>query len=355
MKLTINIMKNTLFTTRIVFGLLVLFLSTGCIDQINYDVSTEKTRIVISGLISSQFEKQTIQVRKSVLTGSGNLVNSTPVNDAEVTITGNNSNFVLNFESDGSYSSVFKAEPGKSYILEVKTDGKIYRSTSQMMPQVLTDLAASADLTSFQFLNASGNVVNEKKVSVQISGNINNNFSALYRVFGKYEFMEFNPQSTTLKTCFVDDEIDNNTVKLVNATDLRTNDLEKFTLLDVPFDARFFRMYAFTIKQYAISQASLNYWKKVNQVTKAGDNLFDAPPGRILGNIKNINDSSEEVLGNFTLGAVSEQIVYTNMTKLGNVVTDVCLVRFNTPRPAICLNCLLIPKSTTVRPPNWPL
>jgi Domain of unknown function (DUF4249) len=345
--------QSLIFSVKIIVAFLVL-VSVGCIDEINYNVSTEKDRIVISGLITSKEELQTIQVRRSVLTGAGNLVNSTPIDNATVTIVGNNTRYALQNNRDGSYTATFRAISGISYTLEVKVGDQVYKSTPQTMPQPLPMLDANTALNQTQFINASGNVVNEKKVAVELSGAINNQFSALYRVLGKYEFMEFNPPSTTLKTCFVDEEIDNNTIKLINANDLRTNTLENYNLLEIPFDARFFRMYAFTIRQFAISESSLSYWKKVNQVTKAGENLFDSPPGRILGNIKNENNKVEEVLGNFTLGNVSEQTVYTNMTRLGNVTTDPCLVRFNTARPGICLDCLKIPNSTTTRPANWP-
>jgi hypothetical protein len=349
--------KNAMLNIRKIqlWMLVMSLLFAGCINQINYDVSSEVDRIVISGLISSNLEKQVIQVKRSVLTGAGNITNSTPVTNAQVKIINSNNDVILPHTSDGNYEASFAAFPGQEYTLEVVVGSEIYRSTPQRMPQPKPIINGKSILIDRQYVNSSGNLVNEKYVSLYLEGEVDPDFAALYRVYGQYEFQEFNPPSTMTKTCFVDDVIDNNTIKLISAKDLRTNNLTDLDILQVPLDARFVRMYAFRIFQYSLSEASLSYWKKIKQITNTGENLFDPPPGRITGNIKNVNNARDEVLGNFTLGAVTDRVVFTNMVQLGGVVTDVCQVRFNSPRPAICADCLRIPSSTTTRPSYWPL
>jgi len=344
-------------STKFLYNICFLFslsLMAGCISQINYDVSNEKTRIVINSLLTTKSEIQKVYVRKSVLSGNNSTTISIPVTDALVTIKSSTAQHDLIHDGDGVYTTLFAAIPNETYTLEVASNGQTYRSTSQKMPAPHMFLKAKADLISKESLNASGNLVTDKFVNIHLTGNIATDFKSLYRIYGEYEFMEFNPPSTTLKTCYVPENIDNNTIKLLSAKDQRTDLVENFSLMDVPFDARFYRMYAFKIYQYAISGASLSYWKKINQISTTGQNLFDSPPGKIVGNIKNIGDPNDEVLGNFTLGAVSDTIIFTNMVKLGGVVTDICQVRFNTARPAVCLNCLLLPLSTTNRPDYWP-
>ncbi|HMP29174.1 MAG TPA: DUF4249 family protein, partial [Saprospiraceae bacterium] len=218
-------------------------LSSGCIEQINYDVSTEKDRIVISGLITSSFESQVVQVKRSILTGSGNLTNSTPIVNAEVKISSSTNSFTFSHTTDGNYTALFSAIPNEEYVLEVTVGENMYRSSPQKMPQPQPMLNAKSNLIQKQSLNSSGNLVNNQFVSVSLDGNISTNLKVIYRVFGQYEFMEFNPPSTMQKTCYVNDQIDNNTIKLLSANDLRTTAIENYNILEVPFDARFLRLY----------------------------------------------------------------------------------------------------------------
>jgi len=345
--------KNKFIVNFGCFILLSLLMS--CITQINYDVSNEKTRIVINSLITSKFETQKVYVGRSVLTGTNSITNSVPIQNATVRIMSSIEDFEFVHDKDGTYTASFAGVIGETYVMEVVVDGQTYRSTSQTMPNALPLPVPDTELINIQSLNSAGNLINDKFVNINLTGTITDDFKALYRINGEYEFMEFNPPSTTLKTCYVTESIDNNTIKLLSAKDLRTNNIQKFNLLDIPFDARFLRLYAFKIAQYHLSDESLSYWNKVNLISNTGMNIFDAPPGKILGNIKNVNDPNDEVLGNFTLGGVRDTIIFTNMVKLGGVVTDICQVRFNSSRPEVCINCLLLPFSTTIKPDYWPL
>lgn len=344
---------NTIMTLKYLIWL-VIIITSGCISQINYDVSNEKTRIVINSLLTTKMEKQTVYVKQSVLTGNNNTTNSLPITDAKVTIKTNTQLFELVHEKDGAYIATFAAMTGDAYILEVIANGQTYTSSPQTMPASYPLPTVRADLINKESINASGNLVLEKFVNINLTGIVDQDFKSLYRINGEYEFMEFNPPSTALKTCYVLENIDNNTIKILSAKDQRTDQIDRFSLLDVPFDARFVRLYAFKVSQYALSETTLSYWKKINQISNTGQNIFDAPPGKIIGNIKNTNNPSDEVLGNFTLGAVSDTIIFTNMVRLGGVVTDICQVRFNSPRPRACIDCLVLPFSTTIKPSYWP-
>lgn len=336
------------------FSFILLSLLASCITKINYDVSNEKTRIVINSLITSKFETQKVYVRRSVLTGNNGTTNSAPIPNASVIIQSGTDVYEFVYDKDGIYTTSFEGKAGKTYVLEVVVDGQTYKSTEQIMPDALPLPLPNSDLIIKQSINSAGNLIEDKFVNINLTGSIGDDFKAIYRINGEYEFMEFNPPSTTLKTCYVTESIDNNNMKILSAKELRTNEILKFELLNIPFDARFLRQYAFKLAQYHLSEESLKYWKNVNLISNTGLNIFDAPPGKILGNIKNIKDPNDEVLGNFTLGGVTDTIIFTNMVKLGGVVTDICQVRFNTSRPEACLNCLLLPFSTTTKPNYWP-
>lgn len=64
--------------------------------------------------------------------------------------------------------------------------------------------------------------------------------------------------------------------------------------------------YAIEVRQYAISEASYNFWNLIAETTQTQGTFFDKQPGTIRSNIRNTSDQREVVLGNFEV--VQEQV-----------------------------------------------
>ncbi|MEQ9298751.1 MAG: DUF4249 domain-containing protein [Cyclobacteriaceae bacterium] len=57
--------------------------------------------------------------------------------------------------------------------------------------------------------------------------------------------------------------------------------------------------YSIEVKQYAVSKQSYEYWSSIAEITQEQGSLFDTQVGTITGNIRNVNEESEIVLGIF--------------------------------------------------------
>ncbi len=70
--------------------------------------------------------------------------------------------------------------------------------------------------------------------------------------------------------------------------------------------------YSLNVRQYSLSEASYNFWKELEKVTESLGTLFDPQPSTVEGNIYNINNPDELVLGYFDAAAVKEMRIFVN-------------------------------------------
>jgi hypothetical protein len=74
--------------------------------------------------------------------------------------------------------------------------------------------------------------------------------------------------------------------------------------------------YSVLVKQYGLSEESYNYWKELKNVTENLGTLFDPQPSIVKGNVYNINNDEELVLGYFDATTVSEERIFIKRNEL---------------------------------------
>lgn len=79
---------------------------------------------------------------------------------------------------------------------------------------------------------------------------------------------------------------------------------------------RFNLRYSLNVKQYALSEESYNYWKELKKATENLGTLFDPQPSSLHGNIHNIKNENEIVLGYFDATTVHEQRIFITNTEI---------------------------------------
>jgi len=68
--------------------------------------------------------------------------------------------------------------------------------------------------------------------------------------------------------------------------------------------------YSILVKQLSISKDEFEFWSKLKISSENVGDVFGTQPFSIVGNIKNVNDSKEPVLGYFQTGSVSSKRIY---------------------------------------------
>ncbi len=74
--------------------------------------------------------------------------------------------------------------------------------------------------------------------------------------------------------------------------------------------------YSILVKQYALSKEAYDYWQQLKVSTETLGGLFDPQPSRVRGNIQNVNNDQESVIGYFDASGVSEQRIFIQLSEL---------------------------------------
>jgi hypothetical protein len=69
-------------------------------------------------------------------------------------------------------------------------------------------------------------------------------------------------------------------------------------------------VYSINVQQFSLSEEEYTYWFNVDQMTESMGGLFDPMPGQVLGNIRNINDVTEPVIGYFSGSTVQQKRIF---------------------------------------------
>ncbi len=83
--------------------------------------------------------------------------------------------------------------------------------------------------------------------------------------------------------------------------------------------------YNLQVKQYSLSDSAFEYWSRMQKLIQESGGLYETQPIRITGNIRNLNDPDETILGFFWSSAVKEtRIFYTSRHEF-RVLENPCL------------------------------
>ncbi len=74
--------------------------------------------------------------------------------------------------------------------------------------------------------------------------------------------------------------------------------------------------YSILVKQYALTLDAFNFWQLLKKNTEQLGSIFDAQPSSITGNIHNIADYAEPVLGYISTGSVQQKRIFVDNTAL---------------------------------------
>ncbi len=131
--------------------------------------------------------------------------------------------------------------------------------------------------------------------------------------FGDYIYS--NPRYDTLQTCW-------NTEKVRFFYTGKTANLSLAKITNKPLhfvgteSKRLTKRYTVLINQYTINQKAFSYWENIENQISNENFLSTNQPYNIVGNLKNINDPEELVLGYFTVASISKKRIFVDKPKV---------------------------------------
>lgn len=303
-------------------GLLILITQVAwlisCVEEIPIESDGFEDAIVIEATVTDQVMRQQVKLSQSF---SIDADGPEPLSGADIKITGEEE-YIFEESEPGIYISKepFGAQPGISYSLMVSINGKEYES----LPTKLTGTGSIGELKArrIQYQGEDG-----------VAITLNNETSTGAANYYRYEFTEtfkFNanyfkvsdiaiidglpvevPKQKEEYTCYRTE--DSNKFVLANTNSLSENSVTDLLIAFIDGDdPKLSKRYSILVKQYVISREAYTYYELLEELS-GSDNVFSQnQPGFFSGNIANINDPEEKVIGYFDISNVSVKRLYFN-------------------------------------------
>lgn len=284
-----------------------------CVEVIDFQNDNMGGQLTIYGQVNnSELHDQSIRVtRTSNSGGVPKIINSATVylNDDE----GNRYNY--------SYDSIhrfyiptesFTGIPGRSYQLSFQIGDQQYQSSFQRMP-----IHTSEDSTYFEFrkittLSQTGGeaesffmqAYTDSKIPVSeeplfIRWDILQVYVFLGIILPSANFPGYSPRD-----CYIQEPFIGASLRTYDGREVGSGELVGQFMAETLLDESFHTLRGFGIVQNSITEEAYDYWSKIEEVSNRQGSIFETPPAAIKGNIVNLTDEDDFVLGFFEVAQV---------------------------------------------------
>lgn len=332
-----------------------------CVDIFDPKLEGKDPKIVFEGTLTDQPGPYFFQLSYSAGYNSQESVFDKYVNAAKIWITDENKTRTdLIDMNKGQFATpeAFRGEIGKSYQLNIQlSDGTSYASSIETMrySPPIDKVYTEFNLTTTPRPKYRGNFnvyVDVKDPATE--GDFYRwkwvhyakaNFCLAYVVNGdsQISYRKCCGDCWNISTCL-------GCINLASDNLVNGKTLPRQLVGQIPFDN--ITTYYMLIEQMNLSRNAYNYWKNVDEQTHNSGGIFDASPVSIKGNIKNVKDSTDIILGYFQVSAVSQKAVYIQRNNIG-LVPFGFYVGGNFNYQPECEVCKESPYRTAKSPLDW--
>ena len=305
----------------------ILFICTllaGCVDPYYPEIEDNQESLVVEALITDQPGWQVIYLsRSSPVNEKGTHAET----DAYVSVSddlGRSTEFIE--QDPGAYYSWMTAGElgtGISYWLNIVTsNGEVYESETEMFPS--PSPAIDSVYWEFETEGTSDRTesLNGIRFYLDLEAEADQGRNLRWELVETWEYYAANPidyyydgilhewpDSFSYHTCWNTGKID----QIYTAT---TNNAESNTIKGFPMNfvseesSRLQSRYSLQVLQYSLNDEAYDFWKQIEEQNQESGGIYERQPGYISGNMYNMNNQEEYVLGFFNLCPVSEKRIF---------------------------------------------
>ena len=315
---------------NVILLLFLLLYLTSCVDKYWPEIDKYENILVVDGLLTNGADTTIINLSMSSSVNNGKLI---PIVGSEMYISDENQSEVYLAETKpGIYKVLddsFIGQVGSSYQLHITLpNGKKYVSDICRMPMPSPIDSVYGLIETHQIPNS-----NEYLDGVQFYVNNHTNLTDtsyyLWSLSQSFEyrstfsidyiwtgsFFDPYPNPDSLQTCWY-------TSSVSGIYTYSTKYLDEPVIVDFPLNyvssqnKTISIRYSLLVKQLSILESAFVFWDAIRQQNIESGNLYSQQPIQIRGNIHNVNNAEEPVLGYFTVAGVTKRRIYINRQPL---------------------------------------
>ena len=320
---------------RVICGLLLVcmcFSQQGCIEPFEPEVPSYDSNLVVEGQILEGNQPATVRLSRSF-----GLSEQRPlwIQNAMVGIRDDTGGEIPLTEIEpGLYQSdpsLYKGIPGNSYQLFFEVEGASYESSWMLMK----DGASIQDMY-WQLENQNGDNESPEGVQFYLSTSDPEQETRYYRwtYTETWEFLVPYPaigvwnRQTDRPDYYEPDSIPQRCWRMDTSSQIliaTTEGLSEDKVVDLPIhqvstqENKLRHKYSLLVNQYSISEETYQFYKQLKTTTEDLGTLFDPIPTEVRGNISNINDPEEPILGFFSADGFDSRRIFITKSELISV------------------------------------
>lgn len=325
------------------FSYLVL-LFTNCVEEFNPPAQEYENLLVVEAFLSDSNEPFEVRLSRSIPLDTSALI---PEVGAVIRLSeeSGESYNLIETENSGiySYPGNINTQIGESYQIHIQTRGGNQYESSKVIMRETPEI----DSVSYTYEERSTAFLKGVQIYVNTHDPENDTWYYRWEWDDTWEYYSAYQSSHIYENGQVFLREDNiyrcwksstsTSIDLATTKNLSQDIISKYPLVYVSTESdRLGSRYSINVKQYALSEEAYNYWVELQKVTESLGTLFDPQPSTVYGNIHNVNDDSEVVLGYFDVSTVSEKRIFITRADMPpirvpnyyNYCTD-SIVRFN--------------------------
>lgn len=311
-RLKILFPSNALKLALLLIGLL---LGESCRKSFTPSViASPNSYLVVEGLINTGDDSTLIKLSYTVKLNDK--VSTHPENNAQVAVESDNgSTYPLAETATGTYGvPPLHLPASRKYRVRIKTSG----NKEYVSDFIEVKVTPPIDSISYRI----------KADGLQINANahdITNNtryyrwdYEETYQFHVRFDSKYKSNGDTVLRRDLINDQIyrcwrsdTSSTIVLASTTKLTSDVLSQAPITFVASNSeKVTEKYSILLKQYALTKEAFQFWENLQKNTQQLGSIFDAQPSQLIGNIHNVADASEPVIGYMSAGTVSKLRIF---------------------------------------------
>ncbi|MBA4053726.1 MAG: hypothetical protein C0490_03350, partial [Marivirga sp.] len=357
----ISIKYNRRTFSKLGFKCIWIFFLSSCLTPVDFTTENIGGTLVVTGQISSLQDKSIIQLGLTAQTEQL----PDPLSGATIKLFVND-NEMYNYTEDTSAPGNYLLQgtdgvAGNTYYIRITTPaGKVYESATEKMPGSPGMLTTSYEIVKEDFTDLEGIVTPDNFLKLYASASLPETPEVSYLKWSVEEAFLLSPTDfpdpfgSVPPPCYIVQNADPQRISLFNREDLNITSPENLLIGSRVIDWTFLEKHAFTTYQSSLTKEAFEYWRKINILANQVGSIFDTPPAEITGNIRNVSDPGEKVLGYFQASneVIDRFFIYPYNLPFPLLMTncDYNISRFE--YPTRCLDCTTVRNSSFARP-DW--
>lgn len=307
---------------NLIISILVGLVLTACIKTYEPDFKDDSiAKWVIEGSINNQEGWQEVRVSQS---SSYNAAYFFPNDQCQVSIINEQGlEFKMDNFGDGAYRVWISEEyltPGNSYYLKVITpDDDVFESSPDVMPEPTSLADSYFEIEDIPTLDPEV-FIRGLQFYIDLNAENENNKYFRWRITETWEYEsaypkefwydgqvhQYIPPDYSTYTCWTTRQFDE--IFILSTESLEQNQANKIPLQFVSSQTeKLAILYSFLVEQITMSEEAYLYWEQLAENVSIGEGLYASQPLAIQGNIRNIDDPDQSILGYFQAVNVSSK------------------------------------------------